>query len=90
MPEFKVRLTCPVELTASVEVTVEAEDSEQAGDAAIEKLKQLDADYQTALTNYRKNRGDYPTPAYFWTVDQDDVDGAINEEDIEYGDVEEA
>jgi hypothetical protein len=88
MPKFKVRLICPVELTASTEVTVEAEDAEQAGDAAIEKLKQLDEEYQTALANYRKNRGDYPTPAYFWTVDQDDVDGAIDEEDIEYSDVE--
>jgi hypothetical protein len=84
MPSFKVTLAAPVEITAYCDITVEAESEEDAADKAAQAYNDLEQIYKIHLKEHHNNLSlPYPQASYFWRVNDDDLEGNINEDDIE-------
>jgi hypothetical protein len=90
MPNYRVRLVCPVRITASVEFKMEAEDFDKAHENAIEEFEKQSAEYQEKLDAYHKtHNGGYPEAPFYWSTDDDDIEGNIDDDDIEIDTIDE-
>jgi len=88
MPRFRVKLVTSVEVSATCEIDVEAENETEANDKALEVYQDLEEKYEKAQQHYRREGGEYPSTPFYWSVDDSDVESAIDSSAIDIDEIE--
>jgi hypothetical protein len=88
MPKFRVKLVTTVEVGASCDIEVEAENEAEANDKALDVYADLEEKQEKALKLYHDGKGEYPSAPFYWSVDSDDVEGAVDSSAIDIDEVE--
>jgi hypothetical protein len=89
--KFKLKISTPVHVIATGTVEVEGTSIEDVKMRLPEILNKMDEQYSIALSRYSKDplKHDYPSHPCPWSVDDDDVENAVDNNDIDLDDWEE-
>jgi hypothetical protein len=90
--KYKLKLSTPVHVIATATVEVEGTSIEDVKMRLPEILNKMDEQYSIALAWYSKDplrRREYPSHPCSWSVDDEDVENAVDNNDIDLDDWEE-
>jgi hypothetical protein len=89
--KYKLKLSTPVHVIATATVEVEGTSIGDVKMRLPEILDKMDRQWSIALDWYRKDplKYDYPSNPCPWSVDDDDVENAVDNNDIDLDDWEE-
>jgi hypothetical protein len=69
---------------------MEAENEDQVYEKAYDEYKRIQSEYESALSEYHRTHAiPYPKCPYFWEVDNDDIEGNLDDDDIQVDSVDE-